>query len=181
MAPHDFEGEIIPQNHLFAYLRRDGELGGSMDLAVDGSTEPAFFEYISPDSRRSIITRVHPLYFCQNPKPDKFAGLGSGPLANGLKVEVVDENGETLKDYLDGESIRRDSDWNLLAGIDQVTDYTGPIQRVAIRWTIEKSGHSLWLRQKCRFRITIQDDLSGMASRGPFRIMIQGSTYLKDD
>ena len=57
MSPHDFEGEIIPQNHLFAYLRRDGEPDGSMDLAVDGSIVPAFFEYMSPQSRRSIRSR----------------------------------------------------------------------------------------------------------------------------
>lgn len=176
-----FEDEILPGNSIFQFLRLDGEIGGPVNMAVDGNTTPQRFEYQSPEGIRSIIRRANIVYYCKNPRADKFAGLGNGPLTNGIKVETVAPNGDILKHYLGGDqTIQADGDWGFLSGNDVDTIPEVGVEKVIIvRWTIRRSGNSLRLASKHKFRFTIQDDLSAM-DPGPFGILIQGSMFKSD-
>lgn len=175
-----FEDERQAQNQLFDFLRLDGGAAASTEMAVDGTT-PVKFAFVAPAGVRAVINRVHPLYYCQNPKPDRFAGIGAAPLVNGILVEVLDDSLAVVTDYLKGDTIIQDGDWNLLTGKDEEPSRsTGVTERVAVRWTIRLSGHGLWLPPLHRLQFTVQDNLSSIAGFGPFRIMVQGALYTSD-
>lgn len=192
-AAEPFEDEILPGRFLFSFLRLNGDPTGSVDLAVDGDAAPQMFEYVSPVDIRSVIHRVHILYYCKNPRADKFGGLGSGPLTNGILIDVRNPGGEapvagsaeTIAflqadiDTTSGETtIKRDGDWGLLTGRDvSIFPQTDIEKAVMARWTLRRAGHPLHLAPRQRFCFTVQDDLSGL-DPGPFKVFVQGATYL---
>ena len=162
-----------PSNFWYRYLRYatgPGAPSDDRDLNIDGSTTPSTYEYICAD-RHMDLSRFTMFLLDGSVNPGDFGGI-SGALTNGCKLEIIDTDGSTvLLDFNNGETIKQNVDFIMLAGVDaQPSTYTGD-DLLAVRFTVSRAGSMLRLRKNQIVRFTIQDDLSGITL---FRIMVQG-------
>ena len=96
-------------------------------------------------------------------------------LSNGVVVDVLNTATTTQElDFTDGQNLKRNSDFALLAGTDISLDTVSGSSddMVSSRWTIAKAGGLLILSSDQALRIQIQDDLTGLTS---FMAMAQGT------
>lgn len=147
---------------------------GNIDMTVAGhaSTAPGVF-FATPSTANApsglVITRITLSIVDAGIRPERFAGLSASTA--GLKIQVTTSTGGVLFDFLDGQTIKKNADWSLLAGADAVT--TTPSagdDGFAVRWTIKRT-QPLLVKQGQQFRFTIQDASSGISS---WNTMAQG-------
>ena len=142
-------------------------------IAGVGAPDPTVYEVLVPADTRYCITRVHFVIRDANCAGGKFGGLAA--LTNGVKIQVIDNDaGDTvLIDFLDGKTIKLNDQFDWLSGVDVVIPDTVTAPNVPIRWTLQKDlgGDYLELTAGQRFRITVQDDLSGLTE---WRTMAKG-------
>ena len=157
-----------PEDVFFQHAKN----GDSKDMNVDGSTTAVHFDVL-PSSGPLYIQRCNILIIDNNQTPTKFGGLSA--LDEGVMVRVIEADGTVLKDFLDGETIKKNADWVKLAGTDDpIRSPTSGDDEFAVRWTLTKGlGAPLYLCTGRLLRYTIQDDLSNLTQ---FEIMAQGTT-----
>lgn len=168
----DFDGHVVgvstsPQRSLFVFLR---EVGTSEEMKVNGGGAAKKFYWRCPANQIWILQRLNFLMIDGAMSPTKFGGLAA--LGNGLKIEILDTDQATvLLDFLEGETIVKNADFALLAGVDdQITAAVGD-DIFKVRWTLAKSGKPIRLTSQQYIQVTVQDDLTGLTS---FRAMLQG-------
>ena len=158
---------VLPRDMFFRFLRSNG----SKDMNIDGSVTPVTF---SVEHHRAVmdmdIFRVNMVILDAGPAASEFGGIPNG-LTNGLLIRVMDSQGNILLDFLDGLTIRNNSDFGLLAGPDWPIVTGAGTDAVSVRWTIAKAGDSVVLNKGDRFEVVVQDDLTSLDS---FRIQVQG-------
>lgn len=140
-------------------------------MAVDGSVTPVNFDLVAAND--IYIYRVCLSIVDAIITPTKFGGIVA--LTNGLQVLVVDVDGSTILDFLDGRSIKKNADWSLLLGVDAPTIAAAGEDHLPGRWTIANAagGDSLKLTTGQRLRYRVRDDLSGVTE---FTALVQGVT-----
>lgn len=152
---------------VYAFLRN----GGSPEMNVDG-TVPKVFEYIVPNGKNIWLRRLTIAAHNSGMNPDNFFGLVA--LANGLVIEVLDNQDNQLKDFTNSEPIKILMHLSNLAGNDagNTIDRLGAADDgAAIRWTFEKAGEPIFMREGYKFRITVNDNITGISF---LRMMVQG-------
>ena len=138
---------------------------GGVDLTLKeaSSSAPNVF-LVSPSTVFApagvIIRRVNLSLVDGSIKPGSFAGQTA--LTNGVKIAVTTSTGGVVFDFLDGQTIKNNSDWALLSGVDQTIRPAAGDDALPIRWTLGKAGSRLLLRQGQQLRITVQDASSGI-------------------
>jgi hypothetical protein len=142
---------------LYHWLR---ESGGSRDAAVNGSSTPVVFEWVSTEDH-AYISRLVVSYVDTGTFDAALYGNGI-ILTNGISVEVV-ENG-TVLDLLDGETVKSNADWQAVSYDFHYNDIGQGDNVASIRWTFARAGHPLELNEGDSLRVTIQDDLTGLTS-----------------
>lgn len=148
------------RSHYFSFLRRSD---GTRDLAVNGSQVPQVFSFTPPPGPAVNVARI--LWKLRDKKIDITKPLGT----NGITVQLLDESGGVVIDFLDGEAIQSLDDFSLLAGIDHTMEHEDSWH---CRWTLAKSGQPVKLFQNQRIAVTIRDDLSDFVH---FYAMAQGT------
>lgn len=159
---------------LFEFLRNP--LDDDHDMVVNGASVPVNFQYLVPSGKTAQISRLNFQIIDGGIGYNEFGGLGS-VLTNGLLIKVLDTDGTTvLIDFMDGETIKSNEDFNALAGVDTVTTPAAGDDQLAIRWTIARAndGGSMTLHEGQILRVTVQDDISALTK---FQIMVQGKVY----
>lgn len=146
--------------------------GASADMNVDGSVTPVHFDYVAVNDR--YVDRCNFVIIDGGITPIKFGGI-SGGLTNGVLVRVVDSDDATVLDFLEGETIKKNADWDFLAGTDNIIENAAGDDHMCIRWTLSKGmrGKPMYLPIGWKLRFTVQDDLTPITQ---FRIMVQGTT-----
>jgi len=162
-----------PSGFLFKFFRNYAD-SLSREIAVDGST-PVHFD-VRCDGTVSYIHRVNISIVDGGILPITFGGISA--LSNGLQIRVVTfADNETVRDFLDGETIKQNTDWVYLSGVDStVVPVAQPNDdHIPIRWTLAKAtgGKPLLLVTGQALRITVQDNIAALTS---FRAMAQGTT-----
>ena len=101
----------------------------------------------------------------------KFGGLTA--LENGCRMVVLDNHGNEVADFLDGEVIKTNSDFGLLSGIDAILEPAAGDDRLDVRWSLYKGilVEGLELPTDWLLRFMVQDDLTGLTV---FRAIAQG-------
>jgi hypothetical protein len=155
------------------------ESGGSEAMNADGDPTPVNFDITAPDGDRDkcFIRRINLVLIDTLMRPEWFGGSGVGAaLANGIRAVVLDKDGNEVLDFLEGETIKANVDWALLAGVDNlIYAPTGAgDDSLSVRWTLTKGlgEPGLTLEPGQIFRVIVQDDLSGLTS---FRMFAQGT------
>lgn len=153
--------------------------GASEAMNVNGSVTAVNFDITAPagDKDKTFIKRINVLIQDTGVRPDWFGGTGVGAaLSNGLRIVVLDKDGNELLDWVDGATIKDNGEWVFLAGVD--SPIYSPLgagdDEVSVRWTLERGlgppGYELEPGQT--FRVIVQDNLSGITS---FRMFAQGT------
>ncbi len=102
--------------------------------------------------------------------PTKFGGLSS--LANGIKIQTLTSTGGEIIDWNDGEDITLNYHWTHLSGADTIITAAAGDDKLNVRWTFANGlGDPLFLSVGQEFRVTIQDNLTGLTY---FKIFVQG-------
>ncbi len=170
MSDGQFNGARPAEDILYRHLR---DSGGSANMGVDGSGTPVEFCYAAEDGELIALERVMVLIVDAAVKIDKFGGLTA--LDNGLLIEARDAQGQRTLDFGDGDAIKTNSDWVLLAGTD-VNIQTGVgVDMCAVRWTVGKTGTSMRMKPGEKFVVTVRDNLSALTEM--FHIVVQGQKY----
>jgi hypothetical protein len=154
----------------FKYFRN----GASKELAVAASPgSPAHFDVEVPTGELDQVTvrRVCGYIIDGATTPAKFGGLTA--LTNGLRVVVVDADGNDVLDFLDGETIKSNADIGILTGVDAPIIPAAGDDAIPIRWTLSNGvgEPGLELEPGQKLRVTVQDDISDLTF---FRLFAQG-------
>lgn len=160
-----------PDEYIFSLL----DSGSGVDMNVDGGT-PVHFKYTVPTNHTAYIERINFTLLDITMQNDLFGGLAA--LTNGVLVRAYDADDTLLLDFLDGEPIKQNSDFCLLAGTDAPVSAGAGADFLPIRWTVAKAAEqndgrlaALKLTEGQYIRVTVQDNLTGLDR---FRGMVQG-------
>ena len=147
----------IPADYPYLFLR---ESGNTINMNINGSPTPIPFEIEVPSARQYHLWSLSLIILASNVAPLRFGGI-SGGLANGLLIQAIDDDGSTvLRDFLDGETIKTNTDFSIFAGENVETDTDGVgTDAVRVLWNLKDSGGPLRLIEGQRLRVTVQDNL----------------------
>jgi hypothetical protein len=152
------------EKFLYALLKN----GTDPDMNVDGSSTPVVYKYTAPHSIE--VTRMNILVMDVGMGHNEFGGLGA-LLTNGLEIKAFNSSNVLLKDFTDGQNIKSNDDWALLAGVDVQLADSAQNDLQPIRWTFEKAGAKLLLESGDYIQIKVQDNLTDLTK---FQAMVQG-------
>jgi hypothetical protein len=162
MAGTTVSSPFSPSQFVFSNL-----YNGGPEMNVNGSITPSSHRYTVPAGKRTYVYRINLIILDASITASKFGGLGA--LSIGITIKAKDSDDVLLLDFLDGQTIKNNAEFCLLAGTDMKI---GPgTDSISIRWTIDKAGGSLILESGEYLEILVQDDLIGLTS---FQAMLQG-------
>ncbi len=143
--------------------------GSSRDADVDGSSTPVVFSYVAP--ARCRIYRM--IVFIQDSGTFDAEKYGNGvTLTNGISVKQVYLDASEL-DLCDGHDVVSNAGWQAMCH-DFAHNAIGTGDEVAsVRWTFAKAGRPLTLETGESFKVTINDNLTGLEAH---YFQIQGVT-----
>lgn len=149
---------VTPGNALFDVL-------GSMAGAA------ASYSYICPAGKKAFIQRLTFIVRCASaPAAGEFGDQAA--LSTGCSMGFLDTDDSVLLDPLDGETIKRNEDWGMLAGA-QLKFETSALYAVVVEWVLPRP---IELAAAQKFKFTVADSLSALSD---FRCQLQG--YLEND
>lgn len=144
--------------------------GNSVEMNVNGSVTPQEFSVTVPAGQTLVANRINLHILDGGMRASFFGGLAT--LTNGVNIKIVDEEGNTDKDFTTNfGNIKQNSDFFMLAGVDGVIEASLGDDVLPVRWTISKAGRSVNLKGGSKVIITVNDDLTGLSR---FRAMLQG-------
>jgi len=155
---------------LFKPLRLSSSTTGETEMttiANASASSKAVFGYQVPVGETAIISRVIFDIVDSSVDPDDFGGITNG-LTNGLKIMCVDGSDNTIIDFLDGMTILRNHQFSWLAGNDVGHIESATDDHLPVRWTLEKAGSTLRLRENEKFIVEVRDALSAITSMQVF-------------
>lgn len=156
-------------DQVFEFLRLDGTTSGSKEMNIVATVSGAkVFSYIALE--RITVHRLNFVLIDGAIKYGQFLGIGSA-LSNGIKVEHRRESGAILKDFLDGETIKKTEHFGWLAGTDSIKEPSAGDDSFPVRWTMARSGEPMEMEAGTDIAVTIRDDLSTVVEMS---CMIQG-------
>lgn len=169
--------KYIPSSYqIFAFLVNSAGSNINMhDIDVTSGT-PERFSYTCQSGCNAKLTRCCIDLLDNDILPVNFGGLAS--LTTGIAIRhYAADNIAVIRDFMDGQTIKKNSDWAFLAGTDAVPTVWPPgtgDHNLPIRWTFEKSGSPLFLCDGESFAFDLQDSTTGITD---FRAMVQGVLY----
>lgn len=158
---------------IYRFLDTVGDGTGTKDAAVNGSSTAVTYKYQPPNGVIAVIARMLVHYGdTLAPSADDYGNITA--LTNGLLVQVrnvVDDS--VVTDLLDGEPIKKNSDWSRFCYDLGLDDFGAGDNFLKVRWTFSKSGQPLEIHDAQYLCAVIQDDLTGLVEH---HFMIQGKT-----
>ena len=160
----------------FKFFRTSSGIS-DMTLAGAGSTSPITF-FVEPSTANSTkrnkhvaLERVTLQMIDGGITPPKFGGITGS--TKGVYVQIQTSTGGLVFDFMDGDKIRTNQDWGLLAGVDDVLHPAAGDDGLHIRWTIQRGfGDAVLLKQGQRLVMKSEIASSGLSS---WTMMAQGS------
>lgn len=167
LLSNNLHNNVADSIYTYMTLANDGS---TISAAVDGSSVAKEFIF-SPSGRVAIVYRVI-LYIEDNAnfRVQDYGGI-SGGLTNGILLGVYDSDDVILLDLTDGLPIKTNGSWSRLCYDVNHLNYGSGNEVLTGRWTFEKSGRGLLLRDGDQLKVTIQDDLTGLVHH---TFMVQG-------
>jgi len=145
------------------YKHLRNPLNNSADANVDGSVTPVKFEYTS-ENRYSFIYRLIVYVEDAGIRAALYGGISA--LTNGIKVEVIEADGTTVKlDLLDSDTVNSNGEWASVCYDVAFHTFPSGHDAMAVRWTFPRAGSPLILGPGEIFRVTIQDNLTALTKQ----------------
>ena len=157
---------------LFAYLRKSDD-ATVIDMDVNGVVTAVAFRYTSPDARWARVRRCNLAMIDGSITPSKFGGIDlSG--GTGATVKLHAKGGGELFDFMEGSTLKDNTDFAHLAGVDAPIIPAAGDDAFSVRWTLNKMGDDIYLEPGDYLEVVIQDDISALTK---FRWSVQGRLY----
>ena len=140
------------------FINQALENSGSDEMNVDGSVTPVHFTASPSTGKNLVIYRLILAMEDSSMSWTKFAGRSALP--NGVLIKVT-EDGSERSIVTDPIKTNRDFVWNAY----DVNIQSSTTSVLSMRWTFAKAGTVLVLKDAYldNFKITVQDDLSGVS------------------
>lgn len=154
------QGDFISLGEYQVNFLRDNL--GNVNMAIDGEADPTIFCYKVPDGFSFYIDKLMVTMIDNGTfQGDRFGAIAPGGIPDiGVAVFITDPTGTQIKDLLDGETIRRNTDWCSYAGKDVVLINT---RGMGVDWDFSSSlGRPIRLTNTFRFCMLIADDISSL-------------------
>jgi len=157
----------LAEDMIFQFLSTNGDGTGDINAIGDYSSVQGEF-YISPPSGQPVrwwkingykIYRM--LVFIQAIGPlsaDQYGNLKS--LQNGIKAVVKDDSDNEILDLTAGQPVKTNAQWAQHCYDSSLSGYGSGNEFVQARWTFEKSGNPILLKEGYRLSVLIDDDLT---------------------
>jgi len=167
-------GSVVCADGVFEFLERlSGPAGAdTRDMITDyAGSVASVFHYTVPAGRVFYLSRLNILLTDGNVKPDAFGGITV--LTNGCTVKIHDAAGTVCFDFMDTLTIKNNSHFAYLAGVDIQPVAGTTNDSLPVRWTIGKAfgGRALKMPTGWSIRWTNNDAMTGLVE---FRAMLQG-------
>ena len=156
-----FPSPVIAGDFIYQSLRE----AGSPSMRVDGSETACKFDYEVPAGMVALIESSTVEIVNLTQRQTNFGGLSA--LSNGVLVQGIDSDGSTeIIDYLDGQPLKKNGDFTRLTGVENPI-HTEPLDDFfQAGWNMKKSGATPMYLPGQRFRVTVQDNLTGITEMG---------------
>ena len=153
------------------FLDTVGNGTGTKNANVDGSVTPVEFKLVTVANEPWEIWRL--LVFVRDTLAFSAEDYGNinGPLTNGISICTVDADGEIMVDLCDGVEVVSNADWSRLNYDVAPLDFGSGDNYLVVRWSFNKMGEPLHLKNGESLVITVNDDLTGLVEH---RFGIQG-------
>ncbi len=167
----------VNQTLFFEHLR---DSGGSLDMAVDGSSSPKVFEYSPGEGNAHVVMRL--LLYIEDTavnRGDRYGNV-SVPAGKGFLMQRI-VGGDVVQDLLDGVEVCNNNHVRSLSHDFDPVDWAGGGNKSGTsRWTFHRDGgkeEGLVLVGTDALRLTIRGDLQGLTAhyckvRGRTRIHV---------
>jgi len=155
---------------LYRYMRNPDN--DAFDMAVNGSVTPVNYRFTCPPNRNTYLSRIL-INLCTLTTPigSDFGDIANG-LTNGMAWKLHDANGSVMVDLTDGNAIKQNRIFGVLAGPDwSLATAQGGDGAVTVRWTFSKAGRAIKLTPGQYIQTVVQDDLTSLPSA---ECMLQG-------
>ena len=147
---------------IFRYLDTDGDGGGTKNANGDYSSAAEDFKIIPPSDEHWYLARMI-VSIVDTGSHDSGKYGNNITLSNGITVALKNSSDVTINDITDGVPIMKNSDWGRLAGVDvNPMSWGSGDDQTIVRFTFEKSGEPLELKDGNYLAVTLNDDLSGL-------------------
>lgn len=155
---------------------------GAGVLNSNHAAAPVIFGEVNTTNKHMLISWMGVQYkFAGDPSTNGFAG--GAALINGLQIVTVDPDLNIVRDFLDGDYIYTDFDWNIIA--DTVDFYPvegiGPFATpgaVAAKMKFINSGAPVSLPPEHAFGLLLNDDLTTITS-GSVHLQCQSLSLIR--
>ena len=160
---------LAPEFNIYKKLRN----AGSEDMNVNGSVTAVDFKYTCPVGKVVLVSRLHFHILDSNVDPNDFGGIAGG-IATGLILGAFDSDDSQILDFLDGDTIKKNTHFDHIAGTDANVKTGTGLDALAVRFSVHKSGASMRLTAGQYIQMTVQDDLTTL---NEFTTLIQGLIF----
>lgn len=148
--------------HLYRHLETTGDGTGSKDANVDGSSTPVDFLIQPPAGEVYVLNRL--LIYIEdtgNFRAGHYGVLG-GALSNGVTLKVTDSSDVEILDLTANDPVTTNGGWGENSYDVDVKAWGSGNEILLARWTFAASGRPLILKDQQKFKITINDNLTGL-------------------
>jgi hypothetical protein len=133
---------------------------GAPDANVDGSGAPITKSYVVAADKALVLDEITLMIRDTGTFNGSTFGAIAGPLANGIKLEVLDTDGNTsLKSFIPNASAKKNADLAAIPGAELVQIFADTLQ---VRIPTRFEGWPLLVAAGQYVRLTVRDNLTGL-------------------
>jgi hypothetical protein len=162
-----YRGHLKSTEFIYALLANSS---GEVDMSTQATT--SVFSYTVANDKVLHLMRINVALVDGAMRVDRFGGM-AGALSTGLGLGIFNPVGTQTLDFTDGQNIKQNSDWSLLAGVDASVELSQGDDFLPVRFTVAKAtGVPMRLSAGWSIRATVNDDINAITE---LKIMIQGA------
>lgn len=135
-------------------------LGNTSLVGNYSVASPGIFEFITPNNAFFAIATFTLVLVDTGITPLLFGGLPA--LSNGMTITVVDENNVQKYNLHAGSPIKQNYEFAHIAGASYLLEQGGAADQITLNWESAVLGLYPTMRPGWKFRVTIQDNLTGI-------------------
>lgn len=144
------------------FLDTEGDGSGSIAMNVNGATTPILFKITAGVGETILLHRL--LVHVGDTGSFDSGKYGNGlTLLNGIEVGIM-RGGEVVNDLTYQHPIITNADWAAYCYDVSILGWGQGDEYMAVRWTFEKDGAVLVLREGDTFFVKIADDISTLSN-----------------
>jgi hypothetical protein len=162
--------DFKPVDAIYRFLDTNGNGTGTKNATGDYSVTPDDFFYTAPAGGAELHRLIIHIEDTVGVQAEEYGNLGAA-LTNGYSLKVFDSNSVEVLDITDGVPIKTNAQLGRLGYDVDVRTWGAGNEIIQARITFSRAGYPLFLPEGYQFKITFNDNLSGLIEH---YFMLQG-------